>query len=194
MNISFQLPVVESSGQGMCGFVSPDRAFGREYFNNAIGTPSNPAAVEDEETVWHYIPRAPVAEPDEPSSVPTTRQVVLHKSYVERVGYSADCPTCRMLVRGEVAGPSRTPQCRKRIEEEMADNAILKQRLEAATERKERRLASEVERGSTQAREGEAPSGTQTAEGKTRQEEVIDRGPEEDGIPEVGEEDADGVE
>ena len=102
-----------------------------------------------------------------------------------------------MLMRGEAAGPSHrshTPQCRKRIEEEMAKSAILKQRLEAATERQERWLASEVEKGSTQSREGEAPSGTQTAEDKTRQEEVIDRGPEEDGIPEVGEEDAEGVE
>ena len=164
----------------------PDRAFDLEYFKNIVGTPSNPAAVESEETVWHDIPKNPVAEPREPVSQPTVRQVMLHKSYFERFGYSVDCQKCRALMRGEVVGPSHTAECRARIEKEMMKDPILKQRLEAATDRKDRWFASEVEHGDKRRHEDvKPPDPPEPAEPQNL---------DEDGIPEINEEDGEDVE
>ena len=87
---------------------SADKAFDVNFAKNVVGTPSNPSAVENEETVLHDIPRAPVARPEDPVSAPVTRQVILLKAYFERFGYSADCSKCRALMRGEIVGPSHT--------------------------------------------------------------------------------------
>ena len=166
---------------------SPDRAFDLEFARNVVGTPSNPSAVESEETVWHDVPRAPVARPTDPVHVPTARQAMLHKSYFEKFGYSANCPKCRALMRGEEAGPSHTNACRKSIEEEMDRDPILKQRLATAKERMDRYLASEVERGSTRPE----------PEVRTRESAPVvpeATGPDEDGIPEVGEDDGEEIE
>ena len=66
---------------------SADKAFDVNFAKNVVGTPSNPSAVENEETVLHDIPRAPVARPEDPVSAPVTRQVILFKAYFERFGY-----------------------------------------------------------------------------------------------------------
>lgn len=122
-----------------------DRAFDREYFNNIVGTPSNPSAVESAD-VLHEVPRAPVQKEDEPTAAPTARRVTLHRSYFDKFGFSANCPKCRALLRGEEASGSagHTPACRRMIEEDMSKDPILRQRLKAAHDRRDRYVASEV--------------------------------------------------
>ena len=164
-----------------------DKAFDVNFAKNVVGTPSNPSVVENEETVLHDIPRAPVARPEDPASAPVTRQVILLKACFERFGHSADCSMCRAMMRGEIVGPSHTVACRNRVESEMEKDPILKQRLEAARERRDRYLVGEVARGSTQ----HAPVPQQ------RDEQEL--GPsshrqEEDKIPEVPKDDGAEVE
>ena len=65
---------------------SPDRAFDLEFVKNVVGTPSNPSAMEDEDTTWHDIPRAPVEQDIDPSVLPSARRVILHRSYLEKFG------------------------------------------------------------------------------------------------------------
>ena len=85
-----------------------------------------------------------------------------------------------------------TAECRRRIEAEMAKDPILKQRLEAAQDRRDRYVASEVERGdehragSEQAKESrEATAGSVGGE---------KRNFDDDGVPEVVEDDGDEIE
>ena len=78
----------------------PDKAFDISFAQNVVGTPSNPSAVEGEDTVLHNIPRAPVARPEDPVSVPVSRQVMLNKAYFERFWYTANCGKCRARMRG----------------------------------------------------------------------------------------------
>ena len=120
-------------------------------------------------------------------SAPVSRQVMLHKSYFERFGYSANCSQCLALMRGEYAGPSHTVACRLRIEDEMAKDPILKIRLQIARERKVTYPASEVAQGTVPgvpvASQGEEPTPVQE----------IQR-PDEDNRPEAIEEDGELVE
>ena len=109
----------------------PDQSFDLEYFKNVVGTPGNPSVVESED-VLHENPRAPIAKTDEPTGPPMARRVILQKSYFERFGYSANCPKCRAMLRGEEDCHGHTANCRKRIEEAMATDSISKQRLDAA--------------------------------------------------------------
>ena len=104
-----------------------DRAFDLEYVKNVVGTPSNPSAVESEETVWHDVPRALVAQDLDPTVLPASRRIILHKSYFEKFGYSASCPKCRALMRNDdtLAQRGHTDECRRRIEERPSDDCQL---------------------------------------------------------------------
>jgi hypothetical protein len=128
---------------------SADRAHDVEYAKNVVGTPSNPSAVESEETVWHDVPRAPVGQDLDPTVLPAARRNILHKSYFERFGYSANCPKCRALMRNDdtLVQRGHTVECRKRIEGEMEKDSILRQRLASARERMDRYMESEVKSG-----------------------------------------------
>ena len=94
-----------------------DRAYDLEYSKGVVGTPSNPSAVESEETVWHDVPRAPGAQDLDLTVLPAARSIILHKSYFEKFGYSANCPKCRALMRDDdtLAQRGHAVECRKRI-------------------------------------------------------------------------------
>ena len=166
-------------------FILADRAFDLKYARNVVGTPSNSSAVESEETVWHDVPRAPIGKATEPVSHPTARRAILHKAYFERFEYSANFPKCRSLMRGEVAGPSHTTECRRRIELEMDRDQILRQRLEAAQERRDKYLASEVERGDEESRATARPRESTSTDPRSSEEQGPSRGTDEDGFQEV---------
>lgn len=103
----------------------------------------------ESEDVLHEIPRAPIEKTDEPTGPPMARRVILQKSYFERFGYSANCPKCRAMLRGKEDCHGHTANCRKRIEEAMATDSILKQRLDAAQQRRDKIRADEMERGAS---------------------------------------------
>ena len=71
-------------------------------------------------------------------------------------------------------GPVHTPACRARIEAEVEKDQILKKRLEAARDRRDRYMEREMESTPW-------PSTQDSRPGEAR--------PEDDGIPEVTEED-----
>ena len=131
------------------------------FVQGILGTPQNPSAVADAGDVIRDIPRAPIARPEEPVSTPAARQTILHKWYFEKAGYTEGCPKCRSMLRNEESSKSagHTPACRKRIEEWMQKDPILRVRLESAQNRRDRFLATEVEKGDE--RQG-APAETPT--------------------------------
>ena len=85
----------------------------------------------------------------EPVSTPTTRRVIIHRSYLERFGYTGGCKKCEAILRGD---ESRTTEghsiaCRRHIESCIEKDEVLGQRLQAARDRQDRFLAGEVRKG-----------------------------------------------
>ena len=171
-----------------------DRAFDLQYAKNVVGTPGNPSAVESEETVWHDVPRAPVAQDLDPTVLPAGRRIILHKSYFEKFGYSANSPKCRALMKNDdtLAQRGQSDECRKRIEGEMEKDSILPQRLASARERMDRYMESEVKSGDKNRKDPAQMGSPAEAEVKP----AVDQGQrmDDDGIPEVVEEDGEEVE
>ena len=83
-------------------------------------------------------------------------------------------------------------ECRRRIEEEMARDPILRMLLDAALEGRDRYLASEVERGATPAEASTRPRESSPSEMQQGAEPSAERNPDDDGFPEV--DDGDGEE
>ena len=111
-----------------------------------IGTPQNPSGAEAED-VLREVPRVPRPRPEEPVNRPPVRQVILHRSYLERFGFSDGCPKCRSMIRGEESSRGHVESCRKRIEAKMAEDPELRKRLDAARLRADHFLAGEVDKG-----------------------------------------------
>ena len=174
---------------------SPDRAFDLEFVKNVVGTPSNPSAVEDEDTTWHDIPRAPVEQDVEPSVLPAARRVILHRSYFEKFGFSSSCTKCRALMRNDDSPQQRahTVDCRNRIEAAMVKDPMLAWRLQAADARMNRFCESEVKRGDTRGDDAMATETSGNQETTTSAETEDKRDPDDDGIKEVDENDGDEV-
>ena len=77
-----------------------DEMYDAGFVEALIGTPQNPSGAEVDDTL-REVPRVPMPRPEGPVSRPPVRQVILHKSYFERFGYSEGCPKCRSMLRGE---------------------------------------------------------------------------------------------
>ena len=127
-----------------------EELFDASLLQRVIGTPSNPGATEDVESLQE-VPRAPVPRPDEEVSAPVVRRAILHRSYFERAGwgYTDGCPKCRSLKCGEDSSRGHVASCRKRIEGLMAKDPKLKLKLEAAEARADMYIAHEIERNSS---------------------------------------------
>ena len=164
-----------------------------QFVLGVAGTPQNPSAIAGVDDVIREIPRVPMSRPEGPVTNPVARKAILHKRYFDKAGYSQGCPKCRSMLRGEDSSKSagHTEACRKRIEEWMRNDSQLRERLDAARLRQDQYLAGEVDKGdvrhtraaSSQPKETvvEPPS---QAEGTAVPEE------DDDGIPEVNDEDA----
>ena len=61
----------------------------------------------------------PVESREDPEAQP--RGVKIRQTILDKVGYTPGCPKCRALQRGDTSRttPNQTPECRKRVEEEM---------------------------------------------------------------------------
>ena len=122
-------------------------AISMDFLNKIVGAPWAPTGVMkgNEEVVCpaRLRPEEPV-EIDEPF-VP--RNMKITKAIINKFGYPRRCPRCRALTQGEASTTlAHSRECRERIEQQIRSDSELKQRLEAAEERKTRYLAGEVER------------------------------------------------
>ena len=145
--------------------VPEDESYDKGLFLGVRGTPSNPSAVEGDAGVLREVPRPPVERTAEPVSVPIPRQVILHRSYFQKFGFTEGCQKCRAILRGDDANPTlaHNAECRTRIEGRMEEDAVLKPRLEAARQRRDRYFAEEMERTV-----GPRPPQTQSAEASSQ--------------------------
>ena len=183
-----------------------DEMYDRSFVNSLIGTPQNPSGAEVDDAL-HEVPRVPMPRPEGPVARTPTRQVILHKSYFEKCGYSEGCPKCRSMLRGEESSKSagHVESCRRRIEARMAADPQLKLRLDAAKTRADHFMAEEVEKGDDRKRAPASTSETPRAKAARSSSEdpgqasaIPAAGPadvpvladeEEENIPEVVEED-----
>ena len=127
-----------------------DQAFDRGMLLGIRGAPCNPSAAGHiEDGQLPEIPRAPIPRPEQPVAPPVARRVMIHKSYLERFGFTYGRKRCEAMRIGEVGiqGGQHSEACRRRIENCMETDAELKVRLDAARERQDRYLAEEVARG-----------------------------------------------
>ena len=91
------------------------------------GTPSNPSAVEDDGVIHRGVPRALVPRPDEPPPSYKARRVILHRSYLEKLGYTIPgCQKCRQIMSGDKSSNSagHSELCRERIEDLMRKDEV----------------------------------------------------------------------
>ena len=114
--------------------VPEDESFDKALFLGVQGTPNNPGAVEGDGGVLREVPRAPVERPPESVSAPVSRQVMLHRSYFAKIGFTEGCQKCRAILRGDDADTSagHSSACRERIEARMAEDPVLRSRLLSA--------------------------------------------------------------
>ena len=83
-----------------------DRAFDLVLFKSVKGTPSNPAAADDGEDVLRDVQRAPVQRPQEPVAASIPRGVIIHRSYLEKFGYTNTCAKCRAILQKDRSQPT----------------------------------------------------------------------------------------
>ena len=127
-----------------------------------------------------------------PHIPPTARRVILHRSYFEKFGYTIPgCHKCRQLISEDSSSAvGHSELCRTRIEDPMRKDEKLRERLDAADDRRDNDSAKEAERGAESTAEPPGPKGDQKKD--TDADEDKQEGGEEvdgDGIPELSAED-----
>ena len=123
-----------------------DQAFDRALLLGLRGTPSNPSADDEhEDGDLREVPRAPVERPPEPVANPMARRVVIHRSYLQRFGYTPGCKKCEDIVTGDEnkSTTGHSEGCRKIIEGHMRGDPLLRQRLDSAQLRQDKYLERE---------------------------------------------------
>jgi hypothetical protein len=92
-------------------------------------------------------PPVPLKEDKEEELEYRPRRAKLTQDIVKRFGYTAGCPKCRSLERGEGANVAigHSAKCRERLEARMQEDPIFKERLERAENRINENLARYVE-------------------------------------------------
>ena len=95
-----------------------DEAFDRALLLGVRGTPNNPCAVEDGDDLPHQeVPRVPRERPAEPVQNPPVRRMIIHKSYLDRFGYTRGCRRCEAIMKGDAASAGQHSEaCREHIE------------------------------------------------------------------------------
>ena len=163
-----------------------DEAFDKAVFEGVRGTPNNPGAVEEGD-IFRDVPRAPVERLQEPVSAPVARRVIIHRSYLERFGFTEGCRKCRDILRGEesLSALGHSSACRARIEAHMEQDDVLRGRLHAAQIRQDQYLAGEVEQGASRSVPATPRGGV---EEKPQEESSVEKTAveEEDLLPEIG--------
>ena len=71
-----------------------DQAFDHGLLAGIGGTPNNPSAAEGLEEEAREVPRIPVQRPEAPVVAPGVRRVMIHKSYLDRFGYTDSYAKC----------------------------------------------------------------------------------------------------
>ena len=137
----------------------------KEMLDTVKGLPWMPTGTVGEAARPVLHRAVPLADenPEEQEAQP--RSVKIRRAVLEKVGYSRHCPKCRAVQRGDTsrATVNHTPECRKRVEEEMSKDEHLKKEVEAAKERKSRWKNKEAE-------EDEAPKEQGGEAKRTKQE------------------------
>jgi hypothetical protein len=92
-------------------------------------------------------PAVPIKEDKEEELEYRPRRAKLTQDIVQKYGYTAGCPKCRSLERGEGANVAigHSAKCRARLEERMQEDPLYKERLERAETRINENLARYVE-------------------------------------------------
>jgi hypothetical protein len=111
------------------------------------------------------------------------RRAKLTQEVVKKFGFTAGCPKCRSLERGEGAGVAigHSSKCRERLEARMQDDPIFKDRLERAETRINENLARYVEAHDPDRQGGEKRARVEPAGVDPRDAE----GDQDMGIPEA---------
>ena len=151
------------------------------------GTPRNPTPGSESDKVLVRIPTpeeilARQLQGERLDRIP--RRVRLEKEYFDDYGFTTNCPGCRNIQEGK---PPRnhSEECRKRIEAKVGATEEGRVNLEKASERRDARIAEEVEKDAKKrrTRPTETPTpeqraaSTQPALGKRKAEEEEERAP-----------------
>ena len=173
--------------------VPEDETFDKAMFLGVRGTPSNPSAATGDDGLLRTVPRAPPVErSSEQVAAPIPRRVILHRSYFEKFGYTEGCQKCRAILRGDDGETSlgHSQACRTRMEALMETDPVLRERVQAARLRRDGYLAEDLERehGPRSVPSAEAPRGEPSQAQSTSRaaESVPVPDEEEDGVPEIG--------
>ena len=130
----------------------PSERWTGDLQEDIAGTPMRPDATDSR----HRNPgiRAPVAMahegpvPEVPRpEKPTHKRVYLFRKDFEKYGFTDLCPGCASIRRGDRLLDRHTDACRTRMEGHLATNREGAERLQRASERLDRWLVAEVERG-----------------------------------------------
>jgi len=110
-----------------------------EMLDTIKGLPWMPTGTIGEKSggeVSRAVPE-PVESREDPEVQP--RGVKIRQTILDKVGYTPGCPKCRALQRGDTSRMTlnHTPECRKRVEEEMEKDEKMRAEVEAARGRKE---------------------------------------------------------
>ena len=112
-----------------------------------VENPGAPTGVLTDKVV---VPRAEgdvvLKETKEPLTF-APRSMFLTKAILQRFGHTASCAKCRALCRGELNTTlTHAKECRERLERAVAQDKVLKRKLDNAEERKTKYFADEIER------------------------------------------------
>ena len=102
-----------------------------------MGTPWKPYNFTESDKLKIALPKMP--DPPEPAGSeadddPAPKRVRIEKRDLERLGYTPSCPGC-YSAKNNRPHRSHTDHCRSRIQRAMAEDPLLRRRIEAAEER-----------------------------------------------------------
>ena len=131
----------------------PSKPWDRTFFDGIRGAPWDPSGSGTDESreevreIPGDIPRLRPREHTEESHIAQSRRVLINRSYLERWGYTLECPKCQAIANRDETQPglAHSAQCRDRIEELMREDPLLRKRVENADRRREEFLARKIE-------------------------------------------------
>jgi hypothetical protein len=118
-----------------------------EVLNKIAGAPWAPAGIMKGA---EQVPRARL-DPEEVVDVPEPfqpRSMRITKELIDRLGSTAKCHKCRLIMQGDTSKPTlgHSRECRERIEMRIKEDPVLNAKLNEINEKKDRYLAVEGER------------------------------------------------
>ncbi len=122
---------------------SEDERWSRELVNGMKGSPKEPVPGSGSSRVVAYskhrdeeAKRQVEFAPRQIGEEPEVRQIYIYKKDVEKIGATEGCPGCRAIMTpGSKFRAKHTPECRRRMEEELSKTEEGKRRVERVNEK-----------------------------------------------------------